>query len=204
MRIQKVSKPEAGFTLLEMLIATAVFGMVMLGVVTIFSKNHSTYTRGQNKMEIQQNARVALARTTREIRTAGYDPSGAIPLQTTAAAIQVAQAGTLTLLADIDGDDVTDRVTYRLQGTQLIREFSSWNGTAFSTPVSGEVAEAVGTLTFAYFDDASPVNNAIAAPVPTASLANIRRVTLGLVTTQQTVGVQETFTLAVDIRLRNL
>ena len=67
----------------------------------------------------------------------------------------------------------------------------------------GALADGLGLLTFAYFDDTTPTNNAIVAPVATSSLADIPRITISLVATDTVVGAQQTFPLVVDVRLRN-
>jgi type IV pilus assembly protein PilW len=124
----KITRNQSGFTLLEMLISSAIFAIVLFAIYTIYITSQATSTRGINKIEVQQNARVAKERMAREIRMAGYDPSSAIPVQGSPTAVQVATATTLTFIADVTGDGVSERVTYQLQGTQLIRESASWVG----------------------------------------------------------------------------
>ncbi|MGH7371645.1 MAG: hypothetical protein ACREJK_07345, partial [Candidatus Methylomirabilales bacterium] len=92
-------------------------------------------------------------------------------------------------------DNVTDRVTYRLQGTQVIRDFSSWIGAAFPAPAPDQLADGVTWLIFAYFDGNDN---------PTADLASIRRITIQLTTQATAGGKPETFPLIMDVRLRNL
>lgn len=186
---------QQGFSLLEVLISLSVFTIVLFAVYTTFTASHRTFVRGEDKIEVQQTSRVAMGMAASEIRTAGYDPSNVMTLMPTTA-IQVANANTLTLIADVDGDNVTDQVTYRFQGTQVIRDFTSWNGAAFPfPPVSEALADGVTTLTFAYFDSS---NN------PTATLANIRRITIGLTVQETGVGGQQSLPLTMDVRLRNV
>ncbi|MBW8058640.1 MAG: prepilin-type N-terminal cleavage/methylation domain-containing protein [candidate division NC10 bacterium] len=126
--VMKKLQDQHGFTLLEMLISSAIFAIVLFAIYTMHITSQNTSTRGVNKIEVQQNARVAKERMAREIRMAGYDPSSAIPAQGSPTAVQVATATTLTFIADVTGDGVSERVTYQLQGTQLIRESASWVG----------------------------------------------------------------------------
>jgi prepilin-type N-terminal cleavage/methylation domain-containing protein len=65
---------QAGFSLAELLVATAVVGIVMAGLVGLLSSSQSAYSRGTNTVDAQQNARVALERLAKEIREAGYHP----------------------------------------------------------------------------------------------------------------------------------
>ena len=185
---------QQGFSLLEVLISLSVFTIVIFAVYTTFTASHRTFVRGEDKIELQQTSRVAMGMAASEIRTAGYDPSNVMTLMPTTA-IQVANANTLTFIADVDGDNVTDQVTYRLQGTQLIRDLASWNGATFPAPAPEQLADGVTTLTFAYFDSSDN---------PTATLANIRRITIGLTVQETGVGGQQSLPLTMDVRLRNV
>ncbi len=192
----KITRNQSGFTLLEMLISSAIFAIVLFAIYTMHITSLDTSIRGVNKIEVQQNARVAKERMAREIRMAGYDPSSAIPLQGSPTAVQVATATTLTFIADVTGDGRSDQVTYQLQGTQLIRESASWVGAAWTPtpPVSSELADSVITLSFTYYDANDNV---------TATLAAIQRITIGITTQEATGGMQQTFPLTLDVRLRN-
>lgn len=189
MRTMRIMRNHDGFTLPEMLISAVVFTIVLLAVYLMLMTNQITYARGENKVEIQQNARVAMRRMAREIRMAGYDPSSA-----STTAIQAANANSITFIADLDGNDVSDRITYRLQGNQVIRDSASWGGGAWTPSVSSELADSVSALSFAYFDSTDTA---------TATLADIRRITLGITVQDTTAGFQDSFPLTVDVRLRN-
>jgi prepilin-type N-terminal cleavage/methylation domain-containing protein len=61
---------ERGFTLAELLVASAVLGLLMLGVFTIQRQGLGAYQAGAARVEVQQNARTALETMFGEIRTA--------------------------------------------------------------------------------------------------------------------------------------
>jgi prepilin-type N-terminal cleavage/methylation domain-containing protein len=192
---------ERGFTLLEALTASAIFAFVLVGAASLFATNNSAYNAGQSKAEVQQNARVALESAAREIRMAGYDHSGVIAGSlTNHTSIQTGNATSLTLVADVTNDNVLDQVTYRLSGTQLVRDISSWNGTSFPAATTGVIADCVSSLTFAYF---TSTDATIATPVASGSLDSIKRITISLTTTQASVDQQRSYPLVVDMRLRN-
>src|SRR4029450_10959908 len=61
---------ERGFTLAELLVASAVLGVLMLGVFTIQRQGLGAYQGGGAGVEVQQNARAALETLFGEIRAA--------------------------------------------------------------------------------------------------------------------------------------
>jgi prepilin-type N-terminal cleavage/methylation domain-containing protein len=63
-------KNERGFTMAELLVATAVAGLVMAGVFLVLRGGQQAYLLGSSRVETQQNARVALDLMTRELRSA--------------------------------------------------------------------------------------------------------------------------------------
>ena len=65
---------EGGFTMVELLIATAVLGLVMAGLMGLINASRLAYLRGSNSADAQQNVRAALERMGKEIREAGYHP----------------------------------------------------------------------------------------------------------------------------------
>ena len=51
---------ERGFTLAELLVASAVLGIIMLGVLLVQRQGLTAYLVGAGRVEVQQNARAAL------------------------------------------------------------------------------------------------------------------------------------------------
>ena len=62
-----------GFTLVELLIAMAVSGIIMTGVYSAFRTQQDSYLAQEQVAEMQQNLRAGLYMMTRELRMAGYD-----------------------------------------------------------------------------------------------------------------------------------
>jgi type IV pilus assembly protein PilW len=194
---------EGGFTLLETLLAMAIFSVMMIAALTMLSVNQDTYVRGQDAAEVQQNARVALEIASREIRVAGYDLSGQLEKLTQPTPIQSAGSSSLTFVADVDRDGTLDRVGYQLQGDQLVRSFSSWAGSDFGSVVTSELASGIAALGFTYHDATQPTNIVLSTPVTTTDLGKIRRVTVSLITVAATKGASTSYPLLIDIQLRN-
>ncbi|HEX9900460.1 MAG TPA: prepilin-type N-terminal cleavage/methylation domain-containing protein, partial [Candidatus Methylomirabilis sp.] len=71
-----------GMTLVEILISSALISIVIGSVYMVYITMLNTFGKGELKADLQQNARVGLAKMTQEMRMAGFDPTGAMPLVT--------------------------------------------------------------------------------------------------------------------------
>jgi len=69
-------KNNRGFTLVEMMIAVAIFGIVMTGVYQTYDSQQKTYIKKDQVIDMQQNHRTAIYFLGQELRMAGYDPTG--------------------------------------------------------------------------------------------------------------------------------
>ncbi len=147
-----------GFTLVEMLIAMAVGSIVMVSIYTAYVNHQRSHVTQQLVVDMQQNARAALALMKREIRLMGYDPAATDGIdndgtagiddaaESSGAGIAEAQDNLIQFSADLnyDGDtaDANEIITYQLVGTDLQR-----NGQFVAYDI-----EAVG-FAFAFDDD---------------------------------------------------
>ena len=68
--MRKLVRSQGGFTLAELLVVTAVLGLILAAVFSLLQSGQQAYTMGSNRVEVQQNARVALELMTRELRAA--------------------------------------------------------------------------------------------------------------------------------------
>ncbi|SLM32186.1 conserved hypothetical protein [Desulfamplus magnetovallimortis] len=93
----------AGFTLIEILISLAISGILMSGVYVSYLSQNKSYETQQRVIEMQQNLRNAMYHITRDIRMAGFNPTGS-----------AAVAGiTYVDFEDLDGNlDDTDGYAY--------------------------------------------------------------------------------------------
>jgi len=190
----------AGFTVLEALLSIALMSVIVVAALLFFATNTTAYRLGQVRSETHQNARIGLDEMEREIRVAGYDLSGVIDGLTRPTGIQAAQADELSVVAELDGDGVLDRVTYRLQGGRILRDFASWDGTAFGATTTGVVAHGVTTLAFQYFDETEAE---LPSPLSAAELDDVTRLTIGVLATDSATYSTSSYPLTVDVRLRN-
>jgi prepilin-type N-terminal cleavage/methylation domain-containing protein len=154
-----------GFTLLEMLISVVVFGIVLIGIYSIFGDSQSLQRKTVDRSEAQQNARNALDTIQRELRLAGYGIDGA-----TQVPIIVASEYRVTFVRDMDSDGVVDpgeTITYFLEPDAsnlvssstpnprdtVLRRVVSNAGNSTAAPVSGQGEIIAGALTQQIDDD---------------------------------------------------
>jgi type IV pilus assembly protein PilW len=187
----RIVRNQGGFTLAEMLVATAMIGLVMSGLFSLLRTGQQSYLTGSNQVEAQQGLRLAMLRLSNEIREAGYCPTCtnlASPLGAFPAIMDVSATG-FTIQNDWSGDwdgttgmptngtvnvpnaDGTttprgERIIYAVTGNALTRQEVGVNGTAVT------VLPNLGSLTFTYLDAAGNV---------TATPANIRTVVVNVV-----------------------
>jgi type IV pilus assembly protein PilW len=109
-----------GFTLTELLVSIAIFGVIMGSVSSSFYSQQKTFVAQERTAAMQQNLRASIDLMEREIRMAGYDPTG-----DAGAGIHSAAASAIRITMDTtddtgsggpDGDtgDVNEDVTYAL------------------------------------------------------------------------------------------
>jgi type II secretory pathway component PulJ len=135
-----------GHSLAELLVATAVIGLVLAGVFTVLQSGLETYGWGAARVDAQQSARIALERMVKELRDAGYDPrlAGIAPI------VAAGPAG-VTFQRDLDGDGVVDatreRVTFLLRPGETVLRRDAGAG-------AQPIIEGVRRFVLTYFDGA--------------------------------------------------
>lgn len=65
-------KKDRGFTMIELMVAMSIASVVAMSGFALFSQSNWSYQVQENVGEAQQNARVAIDRISRDIRTAGF------------------------------------------------------------------------------------------------------------------------------------
>ena len=100
--------PERGFTIVEVLISTAVLILVFVGVLMVYDRGNQIFKASNESADMQQNLRVAYDRMLADIRMAGFDymRGGPANLTTTAqpwAAGRQYAAGTIVVPPTANG-----------------------------------------------------------------------------------------------------
>ena len=57
-----------GFTLVELMVAMSIFLLILVGIFQVFDPSRNAYQVSTRKLDVQQNARVAMDRMARQIR----------------------------------------------------------------------------------------------------------------------------------------
>ncbi|MBI4609153.1 MAG: prepilin-type N-terminal cleavage/methylation domain-containing protein [Candidatus Rokubacteria bacterium] len=135
-------RDKRGLTLAELLVAVAVVGLLLAGALAIHTSGLQTYIAGATRVEAQQNARFALSRIARDIKTAS---------QVLTAPLSPSDLQFSGL--DAVGNAVTIR--YRLVGSALER-------TEGVNPVETLIG-GVKSLSFAYRDSTDAVTTTASA-----------------------------------------
>jgi type IV pilus assembly protein PilW len=89
-----------GFTLIEFLVVISIAAIVSGGIYTAYNSQVGSYAVQQQVVEMQQNIRAAVNLMEREIRMAGYDPTGE-----SGAGVTTARSDTLEFTMDARGGD---------------------------------------------------------------------------------------------------
>jgi prepilin-type N-terminal cleavage/methylation domain-containing protein len=157
-------RSEAGFSMIELLAATAILLIMMAGIFSEIGKLQTMSKMEETKRDMFQNAREVLDQLNRDLHNAGYpnkslynltgtySSGGTNPLngatsgtadQQTGNAVKglvVAQADTIVFEGDVDGDALVDSVGYQYTA-------SAPTGTTFKCPclMRGQVLKVAGS-----------------------------------------------------------
>lgn len=102
------SSKSNGFTLVELLVAMVITGIVSTAIFSTFQSQQKSYLIQEQVAEMQQNLRAAMNMTVRDIRMAGYDPDR------TSQAGFVAATGNSTSYTLVSDNDTLETITYSL------------------------------------------------------------------------------------------
>jgi type IV pilus assembly protein PilW len=166
---------DKGFTLVEILISLTISTVVMSAIYQTYDSLQQSYIIQQEIAHMQQNLRAAMFMMVRELRMAGYDPTGkagagiitATPASPAVPAVDALIKFTRDLNGDWDTDDSGEDITYSLYTSGGIQKLGRKNPT-----LNRPVAEYIEALDFVFING----DNA-----QTSTVADIRSVQITLV-----------------------
>lgn len=140
---------QAGFTIIEVLMALAIAGVAMTAIYSVFISSNRSYRTQDSVADAQQRARVGVDFIVRDLRMAGFDPLGSA-----LAGIELASNTKVRVTADIDMDGTIDnanreRVTYEFANNSLRQCLYEGTGSQSWQTLIEDVS---GTSRFSYLD----------------------------------------------------
>ncbi len=190
----KDENKESGFTLVELMVVTAMFAIVMTGVMSVLVNFTTSYTFNSIAAEIQNDVRMALYFMERDIRQAGLDKS-----KQADAGFNANISTKIWFTADINMDDDIDstdfeEITYWFDnGTKTLRQ-RLYESTGLANEVV--ILEDVEACFFVYRDEDDNL---------TSYGPNIRTVEINLrVIRNATLGRRLDRTYQVKVKCRNM
>src|SRR5215470_5941228 len=101
----RAGQPERGMTLVELLITMAILSVIVGGITRSFVNQRKITSIQNQRVTLTQQAQAAMDLVTRELRTAGTNPTGAAFVPVTYNPSQ------LDIRADLNGNGTTDTST---------------------------------------------------------------------------------------------
>lgn len=194
----KKKAKNAGFSLLELIVAMTIL-MILLGLVsTLFSSAMNTRQRESRRTDALTSSQAALNVISREIANSGFGMTnnGLVIDDSNQQRIHFrSNISNLDASTTSPGEDIT--YFYDLQTESIVRYDPN------DTPKTSAVVNRISNVTFQYFDYTGTNSNTSSSPTPSENTGRIRiNVTVQLENVQGQPANQ-TVTLTSDVTLRN-
>jgi type IV pilus assembly protein PilW len=197
-------KNTSGFTLVELLVSMALFGVIVSLIINAKIEQQGQSITQQQAAEMQQNIRAALYIMTRDIRMVGYDPEGTNgagivknPAPTSSADPPESPTEDTLTFSMVADDGTLKTITYSLIGNEIKKD----EGGGMQI-----LAENITNLNFAYLDGNG---GNLTIPIDQADIGDIRSIQITVTTStvpnplSHSTGNNDR-TLTTTIKCRNL
>jgi hypothetical protein len=190
-------RKEKAFTVLEVLIALTLLGVVLIATFSVFSSQFRAFMAGRKLANEHQNARLVLEWMGRRIRLAGLGaPAGIRFTQRNSDAVAI--------LADVDGNVIVEEHRYCIDAVEGVVREQIGSGVTYNSCATGSPLTSRGIqplrvvqLQFAYFN---------ATEGPPVNLQDVTRVRITLAldsNRNDTYDPGSDLTFTMDVRVRN-
>lgn len=192
-------KKDDGFTLIEVVVAVAIFTILMLAINYLFVSLYRQQGTSIAMVQRTQTFNVALDTMARELREGNRGENGHYFIET-------AGENSLVFYSDIDGDDLTEKVTYALVGAEFRKTVAEpgadalYGGTPATSIICAEIQND-GVPIFTYYDENyTGAGAAMTLPAPVLEIKLI-----GVSLTANTAKFNRSYPLHIEtkIKLRN-
>lgn len=145
---------DAGYTLIELMVAMAIFSIVMTAIYETYQYQQRVYEKNENVIAMQQEGRAGRYFMTRELQMAGYNPLGTADNATIVRANGAEMVVRCDLNGDGDTDDDRERARFALTADAdtdgLADDFPCRLGRQWGGGGLQPIAENVAALQFCY------------------------------------------------------
>jgi prepilin-type N-terminal cleavage/methylation domain-containing protein len=157
----------SGFTLVELLIVLAIFGLLMGMIFSSLAESQNASAIARDESEMNQNLQDVLSLMTTEIRAIGFPPASyyeqsylqdpGSPRNLVAQGLVEATSSVLKFQGDINGDKTVDYVHYYLSGGAAPYSLHRFAGSiqpdgSLPGGSAQKLSEQIESLQFRYFD----------------------------------------------------
>lgn len=207
--MKKCQKRQAGFSILELMIAMTIILIVLGLVMTLFARSLNTRQRESSRTDALTAAQAALNVISREIANSGYGLKlEADGIADNGLVDADSNADTIHFRANTTNDNIEltdpgeDVAYYYEPGTQSILRYDR-NGNGAGVPQTSIVINRISSLSFQYFDysGSNPVPTIDDVPTPQTGRVRVT-VTVNLERVLDQTNPQNV-TLVSDVTLRN-
>jgi type IV pilus assembly protein PilW len=137
-----------GITLIELLVALVICGLVVAGIYRVFVAQSKAYTVQDQVVEVQQNIRSAMEILLRDLRMAGFD-SDSVTSKISIANPIIPGDHSVTINYEYD-DTHRHEITYSLLNVNLTRQLTIFPDVGPSSSTTENILENVEALDFTY------------------------------------------------------
>ena len=168
----KFFRNQKGLTLIEILIALAISAFVMAGIYSTFNSQYKSYMIQERIVAMQQNLRAGFYQLERNIRLAGFDPTGNAGagieydpnFQPSSKKETLTANNSITVSFDLnkDGDinDDNERISFYLYKSATTKTINLGMKRQNTTQYVRPIAENIDAINFIYLGaDGTPVSN---------------------------------------------